>query len=626
MTPSESAALFLSQYFILRQLPIGLVFRQKIYWSTFRPPWLVVMPQIRADHGLSPRNGDLHAGATAEAEENHEEGKEQPLRSTPTERLHSPSHSRTPTSNEQAPSPSGMATVRGISHGHVFAHGGAHDDPSSNAGNPGGGSSRNMFHDASGSSPQQERRQSSHHPARASSSHAHSQQGLGSKSPAFRPPSKGPPARGGMGSQQQSSWGVSSLTPGVGGDVGGRVNSAPTLAPESSCTSGRGQYSPTFKRACGRGGVGGVALKAQAPVASILSHVSSSSQSASSRRVFDSGGSAVGSGSERANFGGVGGVGGGKGRAGEIQLQQQQLFGAAARGGRGEGGRGASPVSLSVVARESNILDNPVRTSANVAPAAPSNGGGPARYGIDLNVGSPMKYMLHSSNGPSRQRGREREVRVGPKSRSPPGTGLATDGRMEEANEGLLRYVMDGLDTLDLDNLDNVNRALALLTAKRESIISKKRAKEREAHALIVSPQQQQQLQHLTPPQSISNGGSSSGRARHSSQQRHPRGCSSSGSSSSGHVAGGSEGSPFSGGSGLEALVGSGGGGARSAPTSPSSEVPHEQGSLPPVPRHLSASTAAVRRRPPRSFSCLEELDRYMEHYHFVEQVIDILV
>ena len=160
------------------------------------------MPPIRADHGLSRRKGGPHAGVTAAAAAGGEleERTKQPRRSTPIAKRHSPSHSRTPSPNQQAPSSSNMAVVHATTHGHVFAHGGARRSPSSKAGNSGGGSSRNMFQDGSSSGPREKRR-ASPDPTRKGYSHAHSQRGLGSKSPAFGPPFKGPSARGGAGSQ-----------------------------------------------------------------------------------------------------------------------------------------------------------------------------------------------------------------------------------------------------------------------------------------------------------------------------------------------------------------------------------------------------------------------------------------
>lgn len=238
-----------------------------------------------------------------------------------------------------------------------------------------------------------------------------------------------------------------------------------------------------------------------------------------------------------------------------------------------------------------------------------------------------MDYMLDSSDG----RGggaTARDVRVGPRSRSPPGTGLAADVQMGEANDGQLREVVSGLDAMDLDNLDNVDRALALLTAKKEWIIAKQHAKQaqHQAHAaVIVSPQQQQQQQQQLPlqqqqqpPPPQSSGGSSSSRAGSGTRQRRLS------SRSSRHGGGGSEGSPSTG-SRSEAFVVSGGGGVRGAPTVYSRGVTRAgQGRPPPVPGHLSASTAAMRRSSPGSIASLAELDSYLEHHHrrLVEQVI----
>ena len=184
------------------------------------------MPPIRADHGLSWRKGGPHggvAGAVAVTGGEGEERAKQPRRSTPIAKRHSPSHSRTPSPNQQAPS---AATVHATTHGHVFAHGGTRRSPSSKAGNPGGSSSsssRNVFQDGS-SGPREKRRASPDPTRKGYPSHAHPQRSLGSKSPAFGPPFKGPSSRGGgSGSQQQqqqSSWGVSSPTPGVGSGGG----------------------------------------------------------------------------------------------------------------------------------------------------------------------------------------------------------------------------------------------------------------------------------------------------------------------------------------------------------------------------------------------------------------------
>lgn len=273
-------------------------------------------------------------------------------------------------------------------------------------------------------------------------------------------------------------------------------------------------------------------------------------------------------------------------------------------GGQTGSGGYASPVSLPVVGG-SDMLDDRDLGSSGVPPVSPSSGGGPAQ-GLALDVGVPMDYLLDGTDG---RASAPRELRGGPGSRSPLGSALAPDVQMSEAGgDGQLREVVSGLDAMDLDDVD---RALALLTAQKERIIAKQYAgvvaaasarPEAHSHAAVVPPQ--------PPPQpAASNGGSSSSRNGSGRQRR-----------SSGRSRHGSEGSPSAG--GRSEAFGVSGGGVRGAPTS-FSRVPRVQGRPPPVPGHLSASTAAMRRSSPGSIASLAELDSYLEHHHrrLVEQV-----
>lgn len=275
------------------------------------------------------------------------------------------------------------------------------------------------------------------------------------------------------------------------------------------------------------------------------------------------------------------------------QSSSRRNGGGAQQQGGGPGGY-ASPVSVPVVGG-TDLMDNPDLGSAGVPPVSPSSGGGPAQgLVLDVGVGGPMDYLL---DGSSDGRGGPREIRGGGGGcRSPKGSALPPDVQMGDAGDGRLGEVVSGLDAMDLDDVD---RALALLTAQKERIIAKK-----QAQAVLVSPQ--------PPPQSASNGGGSSSSRVASGSGRHKR--------SSGRSRHSGEGSPSAG--GRSEGFGVSGGGVRGAPLS-FSRVPRGQGRPPPVPGHLSASTAAMRRSSPGSIASLAELDSYLEHHHrrLVEQV-----
>lgn len=263
-----------------------------------------------------------------------------------------------------------------------------------------------------------------------------------------------------------------------------------------------------------------------------------------------------------------------------------------------------SPVSVPV--NGSDFLDDPDLGSAGVPPVSPSSGGGPAQ-GLILDVGGPMDFFLDGVE--ARGGGREGRSSSGPRSRSPLGTAVGSEMQIsgDGGGDGQLREVVSGLDAMDLDDVD---RALALLTAQKKRIIAAKQhagaaaaavQAEAQAHAVVVPPQ---------PPPHSTNGGASSGRSGGRSS-RHRR--------SSGRSRHNGEGSPSAGGR-SEAFGGSGGG-VRGAPML--SRVPRVHGRPPPVPGHLSASTAAMRRSSPGSIASLAELDSYLEHHHrrLVEQV-----
>lgn len=304
-------------------------------------------------------------------------------------------------------------------------------------------------------------------------------------------------------------------------------------------------------------------------------------------------------------------------------------------------------------------------TGLGVTPVSPSSGSGPVQGNKEdldvegLSFGNPMDFLLAGSDGGAGGGSRggggggygtlNRESsspsRGGPRSRSPPAVlpalGPKPDIQMGEAGGGVgvgvrvggdgnLREVVSGFDAMDLDDLGNVDLALALLTAKKQWII---------ANAKQQQQQQQQQAhqQHnivpIVPPQPpppLSSAGGGSSRAGSGSRQRRSGGR----TSSSRHGGGvGEQGSPSTAGGRSEAFGVSGGGSVRGtggAPM-PSSSVTYssnrgprgQQGRPPPVPGHLSASTAAMRRSSPGSIASLAELDSYLEHHHrrLVEQV-----
>lgn len=250
----------------------------------------------------------------------------------------------------------------------------------------------------------------------------------------------------------------------------------------------------------------------------------------------------------------------------------------------------------------SDLLDVPDLGSAGVPPVSPSSGGGPAQ-GLMLDVGGSMDFLL---DNPDCRSGGACDVLSGGGSGSPPGAGLTPDVQMVDAGDGQLREVVSGLDAMDLDDVD---RALALLTAQKERIIAKHyagvvaaaaHAEAQQSHPVLVPPQPPPQPQ----PASNGNGGSSSSRTGGGSS-RHRR--------ASGRSRHGSEGSPSAG--GRSEAFGVSGGGVRGATTS-GARASRGQGRPPPVPGHLSASTAAMRRSSPGSIASLAELDSYLEHHH----------
>lgn len=270
------------------------------------------------------------------------------------------------------------------------------------------------------------------------------------------------------------------------------------------------------------------------------------------------------------------------------------------------------PVSMNI-GSGADLLDDPDNVgSAGVPPVSPSSGGGPAQGFVLDSVGSSVDFLLDSTDSaPGRGGGGAREAaRIGS-----PG-----DVQMGEASDdGQLRKVVNGLDAMDLDDVEN---ALALLTAQKERIIAKQHAGAAAAAAAHAEAQAAATLVPPQPPPALSSNGSSGGANG---------GTSSSGSRTGGgggkqrrfsgrsRHTGGDGHSPSAGGR-SEAFGGSGGG-VRGAPVY--SRAPRGQGRPPPVPGHLSASTAAMRRSSPGDIASLAELDSYLEHHHrrLVEQV-----
>ena len=673
------------------------------------------MPPVRADHGLSWRKGSLHPRVGSAGGDGEERAKQQ-RRSTPLTKRHSPSHSRTPSPNQQAPCASSMmTTVPATTHGHVFSHGSSRRSPSSKAGGA-GSSSRSVFADSIVSGPREKRR-ASPDPTRKGYTHAHvSQRGFGSKSPAIGPPFKATSCR----NVESTSWGISSPTPAVGP---GRATSSPTLTGNINCS--RGHSSPTLGRGVGDAidGQGQVppgsghpssssVLQLPVTIASgpgssnatlspsfgpvevremtqldrvfleqshesrqgvegdgldlcdeIQRHLQSRVQSQQSQLMEAANRHAATAGGFGGGVGGLGGIGGPRESGGSnsrVRMsfassypsqnlpdtfagQEMELInddGSCYSPGPVHDNAGmirdpasfiaaqslsrrasvaaavaASPVSVPV--NGSDFLDDPDHGSAGVPPVSPSSGGGPAQ-GLVLDVGGPIDYLLDGDG--AEMRGSVREPRNGSAqgTRSPLGTAVGPevqiggDSSSSGGGDGQLREVVSGLEAMDLDDVD---RALALLTAQKERIIAKHYAgvaaaavqAEAKAHANIVPPQ--------PPPQSSSNGGASSSRSGGgSSRQRR----------SSGRSRQGGEGSPSAG--GRSEAFGLSGGSVRGAPTL-SLRTPRGQGRPPPVPGHLLASTAAMRRSSPGSIASLAELDSYLEHHHrrLVEQVMFLL-
>lgn len=706
------------------------------------------MPPIRAEHGLSWRKGNSthtvgQAAATSGGVDGEERAK-QARRNIGVPRRHSPSHSRTPSPNHlQVPSACGMA-VHVAAHGHIFGHG-ARRSPASKAAGSAGSSVRGggaAFADGVGGPSSREKRRASPDPSRKGYAHAHtSQRSLGSKSPAFGPPLKGPSARVSAGG---GSWGVSSPTPGMGGGVGsGRAICSPTPL---SASSGRargdatdvqfvapqlqgghsglssqqhGVFLPLPSTSTGLGSMAGVGSGASsAPRAvqqaearemtvldrvflqqshmgredvgddddlhvandEIQRHLQQTVQSqlieATNRNASAGSGSCIGL--------STGGAGGGRGSAGGSlssgrsrasnqfvagahQALGQGLSGSPAfvgqemelisddrdyyspdpirdnpasdpvkngfasavphqrRGGGGGSGESAqapssgaalngyaSPVSISI-GTTNDLLDDPDNMgSAGVPPVSPSSGGGPAQ-GLVLDVGSSVEFL---------PQGGARNARVAPSgvgSQSSLGAGLTPDVPTGEASgDGQLREVVSGLDAMDLDDVD---RALALLTAQKERIIAKQHAG---AAAAAAAHAEAQAVTILVPPQppplqssngtGTSNAGSTTLGSRTGGGGRQRR--------SGARSRHGGEGSSPSAGGRSEAFGGSGGGVRGGAPVS-FSRTPRGQGRPPPVPGHLSASTAAMRRSSPGNIASLAELDSYLEYHHrrLVEQV-----
>lgn len=666
------------------------------------------MPPVRADHGLAWRKGGPHTRVGSSGADGEERAK-QPRRSTASTKRHSPSHSRTPSPNQQGPCPSGIIAMPTTTHGHVFAHGGTRRSPSSKAGSSGSGS-RAVFADSVVSGPREKRR-ASPEPTRKGYPHAQlSQRSFGSKSPATFKTTSSRNVEG-------MTWVSSSPTPGMGS---GRVTSSPTLTGNSNSSS-RGHSSPTL----GRGESDVIDGQAQVPSASgpsssmlqlqatissglgsmkavpsstflatearemtqldrvfleqshesrkdvegddldlcdeIQRHLQSRVQSQQSQLMeAASRSSAASAGNYAGGLGGAGVIGGlresglstARARAtftathcsqsvpDPLTSEEMELinddgscysprpvhentgmmrdpasFVAAQSASRRSSAAvvaaaaavaavATSPVSVPV--NGSDFLDDPDLGSAGVPPVSPSSGGGPAQ-GLILDVGGSMDFFLDGVE--ARGGGREGRSNSGPRSRSPLGTAMGPEVQIsgDGGGDGQLREVVSGLDAMDLDDVD---RALALLTAQKKRIIAAKQhagaaaaavQAEAQAHVVVVPPQ---------PPPHSTNGGASSGRSG-SGSSRHRR--------SSGRSRHSGEGSPSAGGR-SEAFGGSGGG-IRGAPML--SRVPRVHGRPPPVPGHLSASTAAMRRSSPGSIASLAELDSYLEHHHrrLVEQV-----
>lgn len=270
----------------------------------------------------------------------------------------------------------------------------------------------------------------------------------------------------------------------------------------------------------------------------------------------------------------------------------------------------ASPVQMTI-GGATDLLDDPDNVgSAGVPPVSPSSNGGPAQ-GLVLDVGSSVDFLLDSAD--SAPRGSAREAR-----------NSSPDVEMEEASgEGQLREVVNGLDAMDLDDVEN---ALALLTARKQRIIAKQHAgaaaaaaahAEAQAVAILVPPQP-------PPPLSSNSTGASTGGTTSSGSRSGSGGGRQRRSSGRSRHGGGEGQSPSAG--GRSEAFGISGGGVRGAPVS-FSRAPRGQGRPPPVPGHLSASTAAMLRSSPGNIASLAELDSYLEHHHrrLVEQVGCIL-
>ena len=612
-----------------------------------------IMPPIRADHGLSWRKaaaaGGGGGGGAAAAEEERERAK-QPRRGAPVTKRSSPSHSRTPSPNLQAPASSTIATVHATTaYGHVGARRKV-SSPSSKTFENGGGP-RNR-------------------------SHAHPQ----------RPPFK----------VAGASWGVSSPTPGASGS--GRAASSPTRP--SGSGSGRGHSSPTLASR-DAAGVDGLQLPAAAG-ATATSGAGGMMPSSSSAMLMPpavpSGGGAGGSGSaslsasraearemtvldrvflEQPHEGRQDVEGDDLHVSNEIQRhlktrvqsQQSQLMEAMESSSSSaallqqqqpqqqqqqQPQQAQQPASLSSVPAVvcgggggADFIDHHgpdlLLSSTGVTPVSPSSGSGPVQGKDDMDA---MDFLLNGSSGRgggtcsiSSREPPSPPSRGGPRSRSPSGppppagSQGGADVQMSEAGggagagaggDGHLREVVSGLDAMDLDDLDDVESALAVLNAKKQQLIAKKQQAQHHQH-------HQHPVAVVPPPPQSSNGGSSraGGGGGGSSRQRRSGGRTTGGSSRHG----GGESSPSTVGGRSEAFGVSGGGSVRGGGggTSMSSSVSYssgrgsrgQQGRPPPVPGHLSASTAAMRRSSPGSIASLAELDSYLEHHHrrLVEQV-----
>ncbi|CAM9952827.1 unnamed protein product, partial [Ectocarpus sp. 8 AP-2014] len=686
------------------------------------------MPPIRADHRCIRKSGSASVPEV-------EERAKQPRRSAPLTKRNSPSHSRTPSPNQQTPPSSTIATVHAAT---AYGHVGARRSPSSKAG---GSTSRSVFQDSSSGggsnatmSGPREKRSADQTRKGYNLPHAHSQRGLGSKSPAFGPPHKVAATRssssssGGAGAG--ASWSASSPTP--AGGSGSRASSSPTPTPASASSSARGHSSPTLSRVIDAAAAAAAAdgLQQATAATSSSSAVCASTPSsaavmmtlASASTMAGGSGSAAGSGSgaaglaaasrqrspsraearemtlldrvflEQPHEGRVDVEGDDLHVSNEIQRhlktrvqsqQSQRMEATTQESSTASSSSAAAAAAAAAAILQQQQQQQPLPISnvpavvgssggggggdhhapdhllapAGVTPVSPSSGSGPVQGGqMDLDVGAglslgPMDYLLTGSDkgnssssrqggvgvGGASNRDSSSPSRGGPRSRSPPpALGPVPDIQMGEAGgDGNLREVVSGFDAMDLDDLDNVDRALALLNAKKQWIIAKQYAEAQQA-------QQAQQQQHRNnsaavvplqppPPQSSYGGssrtgggggpgGGSSSRARRSSgrssSNRH-------GGESSPSTAGGrSEAFGVSGGGGS---VRGGGGGFMSSPVSYTSGRGSrgQQGRPPPVPGHLSASTAAMRRSSPGSIASLAELDSYLEHHHrrLVEQV-----